>query len=247
MSRAPERKRARQTLPSLRSVRLGPPPSPNGSRPTKPRKADEAYGMLKDMILTSELAPGQMLDERALMEQLSIGRTPLREAIQRLAHERLINIAPRKGSWVSDLSISDLQDLIAARELVEPPVAAQATAKIVPEEIAELRGLVDRASEAIIAGDFLAAIQADRTFHQRLAQIAGNTYLARVVDEINTATLRYWHLSFKHAGDLTETYNHHNAIVDRLEAGDAEGVRQALHDHIGIFRRRMQHVLGSGL
>lgn len=247
MSPVPERPRARQKIPSLRSVRLGPPPSPNGARPTKPRKADEAYGLLKDMILTSELAPGQLLDERALMEQLGIGRTPLREAIQRLAHERLVRITPRKGSWVSDLSISDLQDLIAARELVEPPVAAQATARITPEEIAELRRLVDQASDAIIAGDYLAAIQADRAFHRLLAQIAGNAYLARVVDEINTAALRYWHLSFKHAGDLTETYNHHNAIVDRLEAGDADGVRQALHDHIGIFRRRMQQVLGSGL
>ena len=226
--------------------RLGHPIDKNGASWQKPRKADEAYGMVKDLILTGELAPGAMLDERHLIELLDVGRTPLREAIQRLAHEGLVAIAPRKGSWVTDLSISDLQELIAARELVESAVAASAVARITPEEIGHLRGLIDEVSEAYRDGDLLASIQADRAFHRSIALIGGNSYLARIVDDINTSTLRYWHLSFKHAGDLTETYSHHHKIIDRLEAGDAEGVRQAMLDHIDIFRTRMQQVLGSG-
>lgn len=203
--------------------------------------------MLKNLILTSELAPGEMLDERYLMEALEIGRTPLREAIQRLAHEGLVAIAPRKGSWVTDLSISDLQDLIAARELVEPAVAASAAVRVTPADIAHLRELIDAVTDAYKAGELLESIQADRRFHRTLALIGGNNYLARVVDDINTATLRYWHISFKHAGDLTQTYDHHLRIVERLECQDADGARQALLDHINIFRVRMQQVLGSGL
>lgn len=120
----------------FRFQRLRHPTSSNGSHPSKPRKADEAYGWLKDLILTGDLIPGEMLDERHLMELLEIGRTPLREAIQRLAHERLVSIAPRKGSWVTDLSISDLQELIGARELVEPAVAASAASRVTPDDIA---------------------------------------------------------------------------------------------------------------
>ncbi|CAN5805492.1 hypothetical protein BH23CHL2_BH23CHL2_18910 [soil metagenome] len=102
-------------------------------------------------------------------------------------------------------------------------------------------------ADAYRAGDLLASIQADRAFHRSLAMMSGNSYLANVVDDINTATLRYWHLSFKHAGDLDETYSHHHKIVDQMERQDAENVRQALLDHIDIFRKRMQQVLGNGM
>lgn len=221
--------------------------SPVGAQRAKPRKADEAYGMLKDLILTSELAPGEILDERYLMEALDIGRTPLREAIQRLAHEGLVAIAPRKGSWVTDLSISDLQELIAARELVEPAVAASAANRVTPGDIKHLQEIIASITSAYHAGDLLASIQADRNFHHSLALIGGNSYLARIVDEINTATLRYWHLSFKHAGDLMQTSHHHQKIIAQLERRDPEGVSEALREHIGIFRLRMQQVLGRGL
>lgn len=227
--------------------RFGQPVSRNGSGPQKPRKADEAHGLLQDLILTGELAPGEMLDERHLIETLELGRTPLREAIQRLAHEGLVAIAPRKGSWVSNLSITDLKELIGARELVEPSVAAAAVERVTPAEIEHLHQLIDDIGGAFLAGDLLASIQSDRTFHHSLALVSGNTYLARIVDDINTATLRYWHLSFKHAGDLDVTYQHHHAIVEQLERQDAEGIRQAMLDHINIFRRRMQQVLGNGM
>ena len=227
--------------------RLGHAIDSNGASRQKPRKADEAYGMVKDLILSGELAPGTVLDERHLIGTLEVGRTPLREAIQRLAHEGLVAIAPRKGSWVTDLSISDLQELISARALVEPAVAASAVARITPADIEHLRQLIDEVTDAYRDGDLLASIQADRAFHRSIALIGGNSYLARIVDDINTSTLRYWHLSFKHAGDLTQTYEHHNKIVEKLEARDTEGVRQALLDHIDIFRTRMQQVLGSGI
>ncbi len=240
-------KPALQSTTAYQLPRRGRRGSQNGAGRQKPRKADEAYRMMKNLILTSELAPGEMLDERYLMEVLEIGRTPLREAIQRLAHEGLVAIAPRKGSWVTDLSISDLQDLIAARELVEPAVAASAAVRATQDDIAHLEELIGATTSAYKTGDLLASIQSDRRFHRTMAQIGGNNYLARVVDDINTATLRYWHISFKHAGDLTQTYDHHLRIVDELKRQDAEGARQALLDHIDIFRVRMQQVLGSGL
>lgn len=225
--------------------RLANPVSRNGASRPKPRKADEAHAMLKDLILSSELAPGEVLDERHLMALLEIGRTPLREAIQRLAHEGLVAIAPRKGSWVTNLSLSDLQELIAARVLVEPAVAASAVSRVTSDDVAHLRQLIDEVTAAYQAGDLLASIQADRAFHRDMALISGNGYLARVVDDINTSTLRYWHLSFEHIGEMTQTYTHHHQILDKLELRDAEGVRQALLDHIEIFRVRMQQVLGS--
>jgi DNA-binding GntR family transcriptional regulator len=218
----------------------------NGYRLAKPRKADEAYAKLKDLILAMDLAPGQMLDERELMERLDTGRTPLREAIQRLAHDRLVSIAPRKGSWVSELSLADLHELVGARELVEPPVAASATAHITAADIALLRQLVERSANALQAGDLLGAIQGDRTFHHSVAMIGGNGYLARVVDDINTATLRYWHVSFRHLHDFRPAHNHHFKILDRLEEGDPAAVEAVMREHIEVFRRRMQEVLGNG-
>lgn len=213
----------------------------------RPRKADAAYFRLKHLILTLQLAPGQALDERDLMETVGTGRTPLREAIQRLSHERLIVTVPRKGSYVAELSVTVLQELIAARRLVEPPVAALAAEVISTSELEALRDLVDRAHTAVATDDIASAIYFDLAFHRNLAIASGNDYLARIVNDINTAALRYWYVSYGRVGGTGSAFAHHYRILEQLEARDPEAVAQSLLDHVEIFTTRMREALAPRL
>lgn len=212
-----------------------------------PRKADAAYFWLKHLILTLQLAPGQALDERDLMEKVGTGRTPLREAIQHLSHERLIVTVPRKGSYVADLSITELQELIAARRLVEPSVAATAAEAISLSELEALRDLVDRAHNAVATDDIASAIYFDLAFHRNLAIASGNEYLARIVNDINTAALRYWYVSYGRVGGTGLAFAHHYRILEHLEAHDPEAVAQSLLEHVEIFTTRMREALAPRL
>lgn len=219
--------------------------SPNGSR--KPRKADQAYRRLKHLILTLQLEPGQPLDERELMATLDTGRTPLREAMQRLAHERLIRIAPRRGSWVRELSLTELQEMIAARHLVEPPVAGMAAERATPERIDVLREIIAKADDAFAEEDMLSAVYHDLEFHREVAIMSGNTYLARIVTQINTAMLRYWYVSFDLVGDTAPVFmRHHTTIVDQLEHGDPAATSHEMTRHIEVFSERMRRAIWPG-
>src|SRR6188472_815872 len=92
----------------------------------KPTKADDAYDELKRLIVSLQIAPGEPLNERTLMLKMDIGRTPLREAIQRLTMEQLVTSLPRRGYFVRELSISELNEMISARHVVEPAVTRMA-------------------------------------------------------------------------------------------------------------------------
>lgn len=228
------------------SLRATPLAAGNGAaRSEKPRKADQAYRQLKDMILALDLEPGQSLDERELMDRLMIGRTPLREAIQRLAHERLVRVEPRRGSWVSELSLSELHEMMAARELVEPAISAMAATRVSEEQAAQLGDLVMATSRAMDQKDVSLAVTLDRQFHRDLAKVGGNSYLATIVDQINTAMLRYWHVSFRWGGDLGPGAAHHHTLLERVLSRDPEAAAAEMRAHITIFRERMMHALES--
>lgn len=210
---------------------------------SKPSKADTAYTTVKHLIMTLELEPGQAVDERELMARLSIGRTPLREAMQRLVHEELIVTVPRRGSWVSELSFADLQEMIDARELIEPPVAARAARRVSQAQIEALHEDVELACEHVEAADYSTGIQLDLEFHRKLAEFSGNRYLARGVDRLNTSMLRYWYVSYVLVGNAAPAFAHHHAILECIERHDSEAAEAAMRDHIGIFRVRMSQAI----
>lgn len=211
----------------------------------KPTKADDAYDELKRLIVSLRIAPGEPLNERTLMAAMDVGRTPLREAIQRLTLEQLVTSLPRRGYFVRDLSISELNEMIAARHVVEPAVARMAVPHITPADIACLREIVAVTTGELDRHDHEASMYHDLEFHSLIANTCGNRYLAAVAIQINTRLLRYWYVSFTMLDYDTPTFAHHSHLIDLIEARDEDAVEAAMHDHIEMFRDRVRQIIGN--
>ena len=211
----------------------------------KPTKADDAYDELKRLIVSLQIAPGEPLNERTLMTMMHVGRTPLREAIQRLALEQLVTSLPRRGYFVRELSISELNEMIAARHVVEPAVTRMAVPNFSTADIENLRELVEVTRSELERDNHEAGMYHDLEFHRTIANACGNRYLAAAAIQINTRLLRYWYVSFAMLNYEHPTFAHHDLLLDLIETGDPGAVEAAMHDHIEIFRNRMRQIVGN--
>lgn len=216
----------------------------NGS---KPRKADDAYDVLKDLIITMQIQPGAPLDERTLIARMDIGRTPLREAIQRLTHEQLVVSLPRRGYYVSQLSITEFQQMTAAREVLEPQVTRLAAAMITADEIAQLRVIVDATVAEFDDLTQAAILHRDLEFHRIIADASRNRYLASMANDLNTLMLRYWYISLTRVGNFKEDFGKHHDLTDLLEARDEGGAFAEAAKHVARFRRRISEAITMGV
>lgn len=214
------------------------------TEPTGGLKVDRAYQQLKRMIVTLELDPGANIDERELMARLEIGRTPLREAVARLVSERLILHTPRKGAWVSPLSITDLQQMLEARAALDALIARRAAAAATEEDRVELQKFVDEALKSPFDLEHNAEIVAlDFALHQRIARIAGNTYLESFSNQVNSAMLRYWHLAGRADQTLATWSARHIDLIEAITSGDPDWAEAAARKHVTQLRDNLRNVL----
>ncbi|WP_245436311.1 GntR family transcriptional regulator [Mesorhizobium tamadayense] len=184
--------------------------------------ATKAYRVLEHMIVTLELAPSSFVTEGALIERLGLGRTPVREAIQRLAWEGLLDVRPRAGIAVAPLHPGDWLRVIDARRGVEV-VLARSAARFVTREAADLFHEAALAMQkAVISSNVLAFIQADKQLDEALAIAADNPFAARVAAPLQTHSRRFW---FRYKADtgLAESAEHHVALIRSILDGDEEG------------------------
>jgi DNA-binding GntR family transcriptional regulator len=207
-------------------------------------KVDRAYQHLKRMIVTLELDPGANIDERELMNRLDIGRTPLREAVARLVSERLILHTPRKGAWVSPLSITDLQQMLEARAALDAVIARQAALFMTHDDHAALQAFIDEAAKSPFDLEHnVELIELDFAFHSRIGKIAGNTYLASFSDQVNSTMLRYWHLAGRSDQALATWSGRHTELIEALASGDPDWAEAAARKHVAHLRDNLRNVL----
>lgn len=208
--------------------------------PTKPRMADTGYERLRELIVTLAIEPGCPVDERALVARLGVGRTPLREAIQRLTHEGLIVQSPRRGRWVSPLSVTDLGQMIETRSLLEPQVARLAARRARPAQLDRLRAALDEAETLIGRGDFAGCVFLDQRFHTGIAEASGNRHLARMTEQLIHELVRYWYASFVRIEGLDRIFPHHRELLTAIAAHDADEAERLSLQHVDLFRDRMR-------
>ena len=208
----------------------------------KPRKADTGYERLREMIVTLALEPGAPIDERALMERLGVGRTPLREGIQRLTHEGLIVQSPRRGRWVAPLSVTDLGQMIETRRLLEPQVARLAAARVSPSQAERLTALLGEAERLIERRDFAGCVFLDQAFHTGIAEASGNRRLVRLTDQLLRELVRYWFASFVRVDRVDRIFPHHRALLAAVVGHNADAAERLAHEHIDIFRDRVREL-----
>jgi GntR family transcriptional regulator, rspAB operon transcriptional repressor len=209
----------------------------------RPLKVQSAYDALKRLIVTLELPPGSNLNERELIERLETGRTPLREAILRLAHEGMVVHTPRRGARVSDLSLLDFQELIEARTHIEPLVAMLAASRANDRSLQQLEALLIDVETAAEAHDVERLVNRDLEFHTTIARSGGNRYFAALAEQVNTAALRFWYVSYIGIAGLPLSVDHHRLVFQALVDRDPQIARQRSLEHVEIFKQRMSKLV----
>ena len=181
-----------------------------------------AYHALERMVVTLELLPGSVVTEGALIDRLGLGRTPVREAIQRLAWEGLVEVRPRAGLAIASLHAGDWLRVIDARRGVER-LLARSAARFVTRNAADLFHAAALAmQQAVMQADVLAFLRADKALDEALALAADNPFAARVAAPLQTHSRRFWYRYNAETG-LAESAEHHVALIRSILEGDEEG------------------------
>ncbi|MGA0121427.1 MAG: GntR family transcriptional regulator [Gaiellales bacterium] len=204
-------------------------------------KAAEAYRAIKDMIVSLELPPAALLDERGLAERLGVGLTPVRQALRRLEWESLVVILPRRGTLVADLNDSDLDRIYEMRSVLEPQAAALAAERGTPEQRAALVGVIGRMHTELgrSAPDRRALIALDRELHRGIWAMAGNGMLEQTLEWLFTHVLRRWNVLLDRSEELGNVMAQHEAGGDAIGAGDDQAARAAMARHVTDYQRSL--------
>ncbi len=202
-----------------------------------------AYERLKQLIISLELAPGTPLTEPVLGSLLSMGRTPIREALHRLADERLVTIFPRRGMVVAHLGLAEVQQLFEARLLVEGANAKRAARRASDSDIDELTRLNGDVHSAQADGSFSAFLESDQQLHLAIARIARNTFTEDATRRLLTLGSWLWHAHMAGRGIEPTDYASHDCIVAAIARRDAPEAETAMVEHIERSRELLRVML----
>ncbi len=208
-----------------------------------PRSQSEAaYFLIRDRILSLALPPGSLVHEAQLRQELSIGRTPIREALQRLGHEKLVRSVPNRGTFVTDVNITDLARITEVRVVLEGHAARLA---------AERGTVADRAAIAELLAE-LGSVQVteqrelmklDREIHRTIYRSARNSFLESTLERYFNLSLRLWFLVLDQGVRLREAVTEHRAILEAVMAGDGDRADEAMRRHVAGFESAIRRVL----
>ncbi len=197
---------------------------------------DQAYEAIKQRIVRCELRPGEVMTIVDLAEQLRIGRTPILQAIDRLAIDGLVSVMPRKGIVVTPISLDELIEVVEVRLLNEGQAARWAAERASPADIARLDATLDATWKAARSNDVDAMISLDREFHRQLSAVAGNTILAEFLANLHDRSLRFWFISLRAPDHNIRVCGQHAAIMDGVRHHDPARAEAAMREHISAFR-----------
>jgi DNA-binding GntR family transcriptional regulator len=204
--------------------------------------SEKAYRLIKEKVVTLELKPRSVIDEQALMESLQLGRTPIREALHRLATEDLVVIAPRRGMFVADISITDLQKIFELRILVEGYCAQLAAQRATEAQLAQMEQTVNRL-EQVSSTDIQELMSIDQCFHQLMYEAADNQFLADVLNRLHALSLRLWYLAVDRLDDLKGSVEEHRRVVEALKARNGPQAEALIQQHIVHFQQQIRTIL----
>jgi DNA-binding GntR family transcriptional regulator len=201
----------------------------------------QAYQWLKKKIITLEYAMGSPLVENELCQDLGMGRTPVREAVQQLASEGLVYILPRKGCFVSNINLWEFENLLDARIMLETHVVRKLAGIISQEQIEKLQSLFNDVPALIQQRDIDALLKIEREFHQGLVTLLDNPYLDAIAENIYDLVTRTWYLSFRRRSqdDLASTLQENLDILEKLARNDAEAAEEAVREHVISFKNKV--------
>jgi DNA-binding GntR family transcriptional regulator len=177
------------------------------------------YEVVKRELLDGVIKPGERIGDAELREQLGVSRTPVREAMLALEQENLVRIVPRLGYFAAEISVTDIADAYQLRFLLEPLVSAMAAVRVTDEDIDELRTLADVGTDGSQSGVIL-AIERNKRFHLRVAELGGNARMTRVMSDVLDALGRLAMLDLQRGRTGESWTAEHLGIVEAIAARD---------------------------
>jgi DNA-binding GntR family transcriptional regulator len=223
----------------------GKAPPPARSRKSTPASVDTIVERVLGAILSHQLPPGTQLVEERLATVFNVSRTKVRQALARLAHDGIITVIPNRGGFVSSPSIDEARAVFEARRLIEPHLVRTLAAKARKEDIDRLRSHVELESAARAANDRRAIIRLSGQFHQIIAELAGNPYLARMMHELESLTCLV--IILYDAPNVPSCpYDEHTGIIDAIAANDGKRAASLMIEHLNHVEGTLDLTQGPG-
>jgi len=201
--------------------------------------ADRAYLAIRGLIVSLELPPGAVIDERELMQRLGLGRTPVREALRRLAQERLVEVFPRRGMFVTNVDVRDLARISEVRLALEPEAARLAAERATDEErdaLAELGDQIKRGADLM---------GLDERIHRAIYAASHNDLLEKTLGEYYVLALRIWTIALDRAEDLEDAVEAHRDLIQAIVVANGDRAADIMRAHVEDFEESMRKVLVS--
>jgi len=208
-------------------------------------QSEEAYARILERIVSLEMPPGSVVNEARLREALRIGRTPIREALQRLARENLVKSIPHRGTFVTDVNITDLARITEVRVVLEAHAARLAAEKLGSADRGSLQGLLDELRRTRIT-DQRDLMHLDQRIHRAIYRAARNPFLEATLERYFNLSLRLWYLVLDREVRLREAVEEHVELLRGILAGDAELAQTIMRRHVTNFEREIRKVLVEG-
>ncbi|HUH85437.1 MAG TPA: GntR family transcriptional regulator [Stellaceae bacterium] len=219
-----------------RSAVRHPPPTEESAESLTER----AYRALEELIVTLQLAPGAVVSEAALAQRLGIGRTPIREALQLLARDKLVVIRPRRGIIVAEENLTTQLRLIELRREVERLLARAGARRATAEQRRRFNEIAHEMEQAARGDDDIGFMRLDRAFNLLMIEAARNEFAAGAMAQMHGLSRRFWYIHYRWVADLPLAAHLHAEVARAVAAGEAETAARAsdrLIDYIDAFAR----------
>jgi DNA-binding GntR family transcriptional regulator len=201
--------------------------------------AEHAYMELRDRIVTLHLPPGTVLREDALMSELGIGRTPLREAVKRLALENLVDVQPRRGTFVSAVEAADIENITEVRAELEGYAAELAALRLDPEGHTTAERLLHEVEKMSRPNDQDWLMRFDERIHRFTWEAARNPYLSQTLERYFTHSLRIWYMVLDRVPTLDHAVHDQTQLLEAVLDRNGPHARTIMREHVLAFQREI--------
>jgi DNA-binding GntR family transcriptional regulator len=201
------------------------------------------FETIRGAIITGELQPGQRLMEVQLAEEMGVSRTPVRESIRKLELEGLVKMVPRRGAYVTPMSVNDLKEMMEIRRALEGLAAELASLNATAEEIAKLYAANQRFGESAMANDEEGIIKNDMAIHDIIYRASGNKKLLTMINSLREQMQRFRAEYVHRIEDKTPLVNQHMEIIRKIESGESAMAKSLACEHIHCTSDDMLKVL----
>lgn len=194
-----------------------------------------------------DLPPGAIVSEEDLQSRTGFGRTPVREALQRLERDQLVRIIPRRGVMVAPIDLGDLALLFESRSILEPYVHRLAAARGTERHWSAMQQALDAVDARGASASWADLLDADRVCHEQVWDASENRFLTQTLDMLYTQSERLWHRYVREESDLRSALSEHREVLAALRASDGVRAAELIEGHVRSFENQTRDVLSARL